>query len=170
MSEFRASSLADPGRSEPSRAEPPSRRAGEPSFGFASGFVGWVRVRVQLLVGEDIKWLVQRGRRGGGGGLLRLWIRRSHAPKFARTRVATPSIHAQASPHINQRLSSFGRIRACGWSVILLLTHHPLIYLVKPEWRLFPRVQDDHHVTAEVYKCDCVACSPINAKWCEIRT
>ena len=75
----------------------------------------------------------------------------------------------QAPPRIHQRLSSFGRIRACGWSVILL-THHTLINPVKPEWRLFHRVQDDHHVTAEVYKCDCVICSPINAKWCEIRT
>ena len=27
---------------------------------------------------------------GGGGALLRFWLRRSDAPKFAQTRVATP--------------------------------------------------------------------------------
>ena len=68
-----------------------------------------VEVRVQL-VGEDIKWLVQRG----GGALLRLWLRRSGAPKFART-----GLPPQAPPHIHQRLSSFGRnsefVRVVGW-------------------------------------------------------
>ena len=43
---------------------------------------------------------------GWGGALLRLWIRRSDAPKFARTRVATKHLLT----YIN--LDNFGRIRA----------------------------------------------------------